>query len=289
MKCSILSLLAAVTVAVALPHPRATTPQVDDTTVLNYALTLEHLESAFYSGALKKFDDKAFSGAGYEWWVRRRFTEIAAHEAAHVTTLASVLGDKATKACEYSFSYTDPKSFTALSQILEGVGAGAYTGAAMSITSKPYLTAAASILATEARHAAWVSSAVNQQSAWNSAFETPLSFNQAYTLAAGFIKSCPDSNPALPFTAFPALTFPADTKAGATVTIKVPDSVSHDGDWYVAFLDGVNTEYAQVSKDGKVKVPEKIQGTAYAVLSKTKDAVTDENTLAGPAVLSFPF
>jgi hypothetical protein len=67
--------------------------------------------------------------------------------------------------------YTDPVSFAALSQVIEGVGTSAYTGAAQYITSKSYLTAAASVLATEARHASWVASAVNKFAGWSGALD----------------------------------------------------------------------------------------------------------------------
>jgi hypothetical protein len=62
--------------------------------------------------------------------VRGRFAQIASHEAAHVAFLTKALGDQAPQPCEYNFPYTDPKSFAALSVILEGVGTAAYTGAA---------------------------------------------------------------------------------------------------------------------------------------------------------------
>lgn len=113
-----------------------------DTAVLNYALTLEHLENAFYSGALAEFDEQAFQDAGLPSWARVRFLEVAAHEAAHVAVLSTVLGVQATQPCIYSLCvfffewdfrrdlrifalnspYKDVKSFAALSQVLEGVG-----------------------------------------------------------------------------------------------------------------------------------------------------------------------
>ena len=115
-----------------------------DVKVLNYALTLEHLENAFYSGGLAQFDDKAFRDAGLPSGARVRFSEIALHEAVHVAILTAVLGDQATQPCTYSLCvfffyewglrrvlrifalntspYDNVRSFTALSQRFEGVG-----------------------------------------------------------------------------------------------------------------------------------------------------------------------
>lgn len=65
-------------------------------------MTLEHLENAFYSGGLAKYDQAAFVAAGLPVWSRGRFEQIAAHEATHVAFLESALGDAATAACNYS-------------------------------------------------------------------------------------------------------------------------------------------------------------------------------------------
>lgn len=178
-----------------------------------------------------------------------------------------------------------------IAYIRDSTGASAYTGAAASITVKDYLAAAASILATEARHAAWIAAAVNKQSPYTDAFETPLNFNQVFSLAASFITSCPESNPALPFTAFPALSFTGKTVAPNSkvrISYKAEESPeSAPEEMHVAFLHGLNTEYAKVM-NGEVTIPAGLKGTVYALLLSTP-AVLDEATIAGPAVLEFKF
>ncbi|KAG9014769.1 hypothetical protein FRB94_010616 [Tulasnella sp. JGI-2019a] len=43
---------------------------ISDIDVLQYALTLEHLENTFYKEALDKFDEDAFKSAGFDPIVR---------------------------------------------------------------------------------------------------------------------------------------------------------------------------------------------------------------------------
>ncbi|KAK4701517.1 hypothetical protein P7C70_g4709, partial [Phenoliferia sp. Uapishka_3] len=144
---------------------RAAAPKADiDGVILNYALTLEHLENAFYDGVLANFSSDAFLAADYPDWVRYRLTEIAQHEKTHVDFLTGALtaaNITPVAACEYSFPYTSPWGALAIAQVLEGVGTSAYLGAAALITNPAYLTAAGSILAIEARHTSWIRAAAN--------------------------------------------------------------------------------------------------------------------------------
>ncbi|GAW06807.1 hypothetical protein LENED_008757 [Lentinula edodes] len=256
---------------------------IDDTTILNYALTLEYLESAFYTGALSSFSQDDFTNDGLPEWARGRFEQIAAHEQAHVELLSNALGSNATQACTYSFPYTSPSSFAALSQLLEGVGVSAYAGAAQYITNKEYLTAAAVILSTEARHAAWIAGPVNKENPWSGSLDTPLGLSVVYTLAAQFITGCPSSNPSLPVKAFPALTF--DNASPGQATNVTADGVNAEGQ-YVAFFSGLATSFVQV-QNGQVVVPN--NSLAYAVLSSSNTTADDSTITAGVAVLSFPF
>ncbi|KZT57746.1 hypothetical protein CALCODRAFT_452609 [Calocera cornea HHB12733] len=281
--------LAALVAAHPLESEAAPAKRQDiDTTVLNFALTLEHLEARFYADGLSQFDAAAFESCGFPDWVRGRISQIADHEANHVAFLTSVLGSSATAECSYNFPYTDPTSFVALATILEQVGSSAYTGAAQLLTDKGYLTAAAAILSTEARHQAWLASAAQTGYPWSTGYETPLDGDQVYTLAAAFITSCPDSNPALPFKAFPAVTVSGTVAAGSTVQLSF-DAGGVSGPYYGAFFSGLNTEYAMINDDATVTIPTDLVGTVFMVVTTNGTAVTDNNTIAGVAVLPIPY
>jgi hypothetical protein len=272
--------------ALAAPHlARRAKDHVTDVEILQFALTLEHLENAFYREGLEKFDAKAFADAGFEPWVRNRFVQIKEHEETHVNFLEHALGDQATKPCTYSFPYNDPKSFAAVSMALETVGASAYLGAAHDIADKSTLTVAASILGVESRQAAWVSSAVLKGSAWNGPFDTPLSYDGAYSLASQFIVSCPESNSKLPVTPLPKLALdPTSPHPKENVEVKFKmDEIQADGaQLYVAWLNGIELHYSDISKDGKATVPKGLQGVVYAAVVRAKaEKPTEQEILTG--------
>src|SRR5208282_4475044 len=82
---------------------------------------------------------------------------IAHDEEEHVLYLEAGLtaaGAQPVAACTYSFPMTSPGLFIQLASVVEGLDVSAYLGAAPAVTDKAYLTAAGSILATEALHQA---------------------------------------------------------------------------------------------------------------------------------------
>ena len=121
-----------------------------DVAILNFALTLEYLEAAFYAEAVSKgrFPGKVGTFAKI----------VSSHENAHVAFLKGALGSAAVKKPVFNFkgTTTNKAKFMATAQVLEDTGVAAYLGQVGNIKSKKILGAAGSILPIEARHAGWI-------------------------------------------------------------------------------------------------------------------------------------
>ena len=136
----------------------ATPLPADIVAVLNFALTLEYLESTFYN-----------TGVGTSGLIPATdlavFQQIQKHENAHVAYLTAALGADAVAKPTFDFTaggmfpdvFSNYATFQAVSQAFEDTGVRAYKGQATNLMSQPdILTAALQIHSVEARHAAEV-------------------------------------------------------------------------------------------------------------------------------------
>jgi hypothetical protein len=120
-----------------------------DVDILNFALTLEYLESSFYEEA------KTRAKASGE--LKSLVGLLADDEKQHVEALTATikqLGGKPVAEPKFDFPYSDTAGFLKLAQTFEDTGVSAYNGAGPAIKSKEVLGAAGSIVQVEARHAA---------------------------------------------------------------------------------------------------------------------------------------
>ena len=131
--------------------------------ILNFALTLEHLEAEFY-----------VTGVGTSGLIpaemRGPFDQIRKHEVAHVAFLRSVLGSAAIAKPTFDFTggsgagngpfadvFRNAQTFAAVAQAFEDTGVRAYKGQAANLMGhNDVLRAALRIHSVEARHASQV-------------------------------------------------------------------------------------------------------------------------------------
>ena len=279
----------------AFAAPLAKRQAITDADILQFALTLEHLENVFYKGVLDKFTKADFVAAGYSPAYYTNLEYISTDEQSHVQLLTSALsaaGAMPVAACEYSFPYTDIKSFITLSTLLEGVGTSAYLGAAPSVQSKAYLSVAGSILVTEAIHTSLQRFTSGLVAPVNP-YGTALGPNEVYTLAAAFITSCPSTNAQLPFKAFPSLA--ASTAAGTIYwrghEVDLTTTAATSGDVFVTFVSGLDITSVPATSSGNgafsACIPDVTYGQTYVVLTNANatGSLTDAQVIAGPAII----
>lgn len=153
-----------------------------DLDIVNYALTLEYLETAFYTRAKQL----ALSSE-----VRPLVDLIQGDESQHVDALTATvkqLGGQPAKRPTFTFPDKDERAFLKLAQVLEDTGVSAYNGAGPMISSKEVLGAAGSIVQVEARHAAAIR-LQNGASPAPFAFDPPLSMAQVQKAVKPFIQA----------------------------------------------------------------------------------------------------
>jgi hypothetical protein len=156
--------------------------------VLTYALTLEHIEDAFYRSGLEA------NGLIPDEYVGI-FNQIGKHEAAHVAFLTTALGSAAierpaldlTAGGKYADALTNFDTYLTLSQTFEDLGVAAYKGQAGNlIENDDILQAALQIHSVEARHAAIVRK-IGGKKSWDGAFDEPMTKEEVLAAAGPFL------------------------------------------------------------------------------------------------------
>lgn len=155
-----------------------------DIDILNFALTLEYLETNFYKVKAKS--------VGLSGDAKSLAALIAGHEALHVEALVKAIkaaGGTPVKSPTFAFPVTDQKSFLKLAYLLENTGVSAYNGAGPSLSNKQYLAAAGSIVQVEARHAAAIGLLIGESVTPDGGFDRPLTKAQVLAKAGPLIKA----------------------------------------------------------------------------------------------------
>lgn len=174
---------AAYGVAAVSPFVGSALAASSDVDILNFALTLEYLETNFY-----QVKGRSVGLSGQARALARSFGDEEAEHVAALTKAITASGGKPVKMPKFVFPASSQASFLKLAYVLENVGVGAYNGAGPSLKSKALLAAAGSIVQVEARHAASIAVLTGGKITPDGAFDKPLSMKQVLAKAGPLIK-----------------------------------------------------------------------------------------------------
>jgi rubrerythrin len=157
-----------------------------DIDILNFALTLEYLEAAFYQEAAKQVKGLSGEISGY-------VETFGAEEQEHVDGLTAAiedLGGTPAKAPKVDFgdAFSSQDSFIELAITFEDTGVSAYNGAGPQLQSKELLATAGAIVQVEARHAAAIRFAAGENPS-PEAFDPSLTTDEVLKAVQPFIVS----------------------------------------------------------------------------------------------------
>ncbi len=152
-----------------------------DLKIVNYALTLEYLETAFYAKVVKSglFHGKVLS-------VIKTFGHEEHEHVLALHKVAKSMGKPAPKP-KGRFPIKNAAQVTKLAAVVENLGAAAYLGQAQHIQSKEVLAAALAIHSIEARHAATLNLLLHKSPTPTGAFAKPASMAKVLRTVKPFI------------------------------------------------------------------------------------------------------
>lgn len=153
-----------------------------DVGILNYALTLEYLETAFY--------DKVVAAGLFKGAVGALIKDFAGQEQSHVTALKAAvvqLGGIPAEKPKTKFPITTATKVAELAYTVENLGAAAYLGQAGSIQSPEVLASALAIHSVEARHAATLGTLVKKSLTPDGAFAKPADMSTVLAAVKPFL------------------------------------------------------------------------------------------------------
>jgi len=155
-----------------------------DLGILNYALTLEYLETAFYKDVIKS---GLFKGSDLA-----TIKKFGAQEAQHVAALTAAVkqaGGTPAPIPKTKFPLDSADSVLKLASTVENLGAAAYLGQAANIQSPAVLASALAIHSVEARHASALNTLLGETITPDGAFAKPADANAVLMSVKPFIVS----------------------------------------------------------------------------------------------------
>ncbi|KAH6917880.1 ferritin-like domain-containing protein [Coprinopsis sp. MPI-PUGE-AT-0042] len=272
---------------------------VNDLQALNFALHITNLASSFYAHMFDTLSEEDFITQGTPYWVRRRYIQVKDHNEGQRTWLQNAItaaGGTPVDACEYAFTFPNNTTSEALkvSEAIQQIATSGLAGLLKYVENRDYVKALASMYAVKARHTSWTMSAVRSQGPWGTAFELQLNITAGEPYQLQFDNSAFKHDSAGPLLATflygtGRIVVPVhgsanraiadDSRVGQILPL-VPGTSDESSDYPQA--------HDEISQEYWVKIPLDVEGQGGVYVFLTQ-GTGDENTIAGPTLLSFPW